>query len=176
MGASVKQVEFINKLLGMKRVPAPMRAHADNVIANPNVGWRVVSDLIDDLKLCEWAPREGAKPVPVLEAGTYAHGDVIMRVQISHTSGKPYAKVWTGSGWVYDSQAYRAHAADAVVIPLDQVLAIGVATGHCVCCARDLSDPLSIQAGIGPVCVKRYGTTREDVIAKRAERAELVPA
>ena len=177
MAASPKQVDYINKLLTMKTVPATLRAHAEDVLAKADtVAWRVVSDLIENLKYCPWVPREGQVAVPVLAAGTYAHGDVILRVQISRTSGKPYAKVWTGSGWEYDSQAYRAHAAHAVVIPLEQALAIGVATGHCVCCARDLTDPLSVEAGIGPVCVKDYGTTRADIIAARKRQLASVAA
>jgi len=33
----------------------------------------------------------------------------------------------------------------------------GHETGTCSICARTLSDPLSIQMGIGPVCAKRFG-------------------
>ena len=33
----------------------------------------------------------------------------------------------------------------------------GHETGTCSICARTLSDPLSIQMGIGPICAKRFG-------------------
>lgn len=33
-------------------------------------------------------------------------------------------------------------------------------TGRCSCCGRELTDPASIAAGIGPVCAKRFGFIR----------------
>jgi hypothetical protein len=33
----------------------------------------------------------------------------------------------------------------------------GKETGVCVCCGRELTDPKSIEAGIGPVCAKKWG-------------------
>jgi hypothetical protein len=33
----------------------------------------------------------------------------------------------------------------------------GRATGNCSCCGRELTDPASIAAGIGPVCAEKYG-------------------
>lgn len=176
MAASPKQIEFINKLIEKKVVPAPLREHADNVLAHAtDVSGRTVSSLIDDLKLCEWKFLAAAAALPVLEPGTYQDGEIIIRVQRNRQTGRPYAKVWNGSGWDYDGSAYRTHAASAVVIPLDRALAIGVATGHCVVCAIDLRDPVSVEAGIGPVCVKRYGTTREAIIEGRRQLA-LQPA
>ncbi len=29
--------------------------------------------------------------------------------------------------------------------------------GRCSCCGRDLVDPVSIRAGIGPICAERWG-------------------
>lgn len=37
---------------------------------------------------------------------------------------------------------------------LVQAKAAGVATGYCMKCARFLSDPVSVENGIGPVCAK----------------------
>lgn len=48
--------------------------------------------------------------------------------------GRPYAKVWTGTNCAYDGNAYRAHAATAVVVPLERAIEIGITTGHCACC------------------------------------------
>jgi hypothetical protein len=177
MAASPKQTEYINKLLATKIVPAPLRDHAGRVLANSASSWRIVSDLIDDLKLCDWKPREDAQPLPALEPGTYEHDGVIFRVQLNRETKRPYAKVWDGRSWFYDTQAYRQHAAGAVVIPLERVIEIGLATGHCVKCATNLRDPLSIEAGIGPVCVvKHYGTTREAIIEARKRELALQPA
>lgn len=36
----------------------------------------------------------------------------------------------------------------------------GKRTGRCCCCARELTDPVSVEMGIGPVCADRWGLTR----------------
>ena len=33
----------------------------------------------------------------------------------------------------------------------------GKRTGICCCCGRKLTNPASVEAGIGPICVQRYG-------------------
>lgn len=33
----------------------------------------------------------------------------------------------------------------------------GRATGNCACCGRKLTDPASVQLGIGPICADRFG-------------------
>lgn len=39
--------------------------------------------------------------------------------------------------------------------PVAAALAYGKETGSCACCGRELSDPVSIYGGIGPVCLER---------------------
>lgn len=41
--------------------------------------------------------------------------------------------------------------------PRKAALAHGHATGQCAVCARELTDPESVQRGIGPICAKRFG-------------------
>jgi hypothetical protein len=41
--------------------------------------------------------------------------------------------------------------------PLAEAVAHGKATGECSCCGRELTDPASIAAGIGPICAKKFG-------------------
>lgn len=41
--------------------------------------------------------------------------------------------------------------------PLEQAVAYGRQTGTCACCGRELTDPESIAAGIGPVCASKWG-------------------
>lgn len=47
----------------------------------------------------------------------------------------------------------KAIAAD----PLKAATAYGQATGACGCCGRELTDPSSIDAGIGPICATKWG-------------------
>lgn len=62
--------------------------------------------------------------------------------------------------WVYVSgaiHALRADHANGLLRPLDADHAgrIGRRTGRCIVCSRELTDPASIEAGIGPVCASR---------------------
>lgn len=41
--------------------------------------------------------------------------------------------------------------------PVEALKAHGIATGSCGCCGRELTDPESIQRGIGPICWARGG-------------------
>lgn len=41
--------------------------------------------------------------------------------------------------------------------PAAAIIAHGKLTGICGCCGRTLTDPASIEAGIGPVCAKKFG-------------------
>jgi hypothetical protein len=41
--------------------------------------------------------------------------------------------------------------------PLAAAVAYGRKTGSCSCCGRELTDPQSIAAGIGPICASHYG-------------------
>lgn len=41
--------------------------------------------------------------------------------------------------------------------PAAAIIAHGKLTGICGCCGRTLTDPDSIEAGIGPVCAKKFG-------------------
>ena len=50
-----------------------------------------------------------------------------------------------------------AQLRDALVDPLAGAVAYGRETGSCSCCGRELTDPVSIAAGIGPICAGRFG-------------------
>ena len=50
-------------------------------------------------------------------------------------------------------EVLRSAAAD----PLSAAVRYGRETGSCSCCGRELTDPASIAAGIGPVCAEKYG-------------------
>jgi hypothetical protein len=92
---------------------------------------------------------------PVTEPGVYRRGGKLYKVQLSKTSGLPYAKADVDGRWEYQAGAiYSLCAADRLT--LEQAKAIGKETGVCVMCSRDLSDPVSIAGGIGPVCEKRW--------------------
>lgn len=41
--------------------------------------------------------------------------------------------------------------------PVNQAIAYGKEYGVCALCGRDLSDPISVERGIGPICAERFG-------------------
>jgi hypothetical protein len=46
---------------------------------------------------------------------------------------------------------------DAAKDPLAAAVAYGRETGSCACCGRELSDPVSVERGIGPICADKFG-------------------
>jgi hypothetical protein len=102
-------------------------------------------------------PKPTAVAVAELEIGMYrvANGD-IYRVQRSRESGRLYAKKldWANNSFVYEAGALRVLTADDRMT-LDEAKAWGVETGICCVCSAFLTDPKSVEAGIGPVCARR---------------------
>ena len=41
--------------------------------------------------------------------------------------------------------------------PIQSAIAYGRQTGACACCGRELTDPASIERGIGPICAEKFG-------------------
>jgi hypothetical protein len=104
------------------------------------------------------APRKSGSASPrITEEGVYqnAEGD-IFRVQRSRESGNLYAKrlnVFEG-GFVYEQGALR-NITPSDRLSVEQAKALGVQYGFCVVCGILLTDPKSVEQGIGPVCIKR---------------------
>lgn len=46
--------------------------------------------------------------------------------------------------------------AEACADPLKEAIAYGRRTGVCACCGRELTDPVSIEQGIGPICLGKW--------------------
>lgn len=53
--------------------------------------------------------------------------------------------------------ATQARVVTTLADPKAAAIAYGVQTGSCSCCGRELTDPASIAAGIGPICAKKFG-------------------
>ena len=51
----------------------------------------------------------------------------------------------------------KAVILEAAADPLTAAVRYGRETGACSCCGRDLTNPDSIAAGIGPICREKYG-------------------
>jgi len=51
----------------------------------------------------------------------------------------------------------KAVLLEAASDPLTAAVRYGKETGSCSCCGRDLTNPQSIELGIGPICREKYG-------------------
>jgi hypothetical protein len=65
-------------------------------------------------------------------------------------------------GWVSDSATnlpseLAATVEAAAADPMAAAKLYGQQTGRCSCCGRELTDPSSIAAGIGPICADKFG-------------------
>ena len=110
------------------------------------------------------APKQ-AKPEPVAnpvtEAGMYRRDGLVYRVKQARGGGNFYALRYCpevigapGDRFVYTPGAIRLLSADDRM-SLAEAKALGHQFGQCCVCGAELTDPKSVEAGIGPVCAKR---------------------
>lgn len=90
---------------------------------------------------------------------------------LAPTSGKNAGAVYVKRGPDYQGKIMNGQflpastclpsTADAVVSvandPRGEAIKYGRTTGRCSCCGRELSDPVSVEMGIGPICADRWG-------------------
>lgn len=55
------------------------------------------------------------------------------------------------------SDDVKAVLLDAANDPLTAAIRYGKVSGECSCCGRELTDPQSIERGIGPICATKFG-------------------
>lgn len=146
--ASPRQISFLTSLASERDFDLASRNPAGLTV-------REASELIEFLLAM---PKPASRVAFVeLEVGMYRldNGD-IYRVQRSRESGRLYAKKldWANNTFVYEAGAMRVLTADDRMTLAD-AKAWGVETGICCVCSAFLTDPKSVEAGIGPVCAKR---------------------
>lgn len=132
-------------------------------------------------KLIAWAKPRASVPVPAIElpklfAVLQRHADFhVGSLKISRRNqdtlcwitdgGDVIGKIDGGVATVWESKCRIALTTrDAVVAllleleadPLEAAKKYGRESGRCCSCGRDLTDPASIEAGIGPVCAQKF--------------------
>jgi len=145
--ASEKQIAFLSTL-------ASERVH-ELAIDFAALTSGQASSLIETLL---GSPRKtGGSVERITEEGMYQNaGGDIFRVQTSRQSGNLYAKrldVFDG-GFIYEPGALR-NIKPSDRLSVEQAKALGVQYGFCIVCGILLTDPKSVEQGIGPVCIKR---------------------
>jgi hypothetical protein len=118
-----------------------------------------------------------------VEPGYYLLNDAPVVVVESKSSGRTYAKRLVLPEPGSNERARWEYAAGAVFdlagqspVTIEQAISWGHLHGYCIKCGVVLDDPasgfLSVQAGIGPVCVKKlFGITQTQLLARRAATA-----
>lgn len=163
---SDKQEAFIRTLLETRDVPDEKRA----VIGDPrSLDKKAATKVIEYLlglskKTGSVTPRTPStsntfrsQPLPsapsITDEGMYQSGNDIYRVQRSR-AGRLYAEQLTpGGSFVYIKGAvYNIRPEHRMSV--EQAKAYGLRYGRCCVCGKTLTDPASIQNGIGPVCAK----------------------
>jgi hypothetical protein len=145
----------------------------DDQIADPEFSTSAASKAIDDLKsrlsylkakAAVVSAREGSSS-PV-EPGFYIYNDDVYVVVHNRAKTNVYAKrmnLVTGS-WEYAPGAVSRLSERLTV---EQAAAMGHLHGICVCCGATLTDPESVERGIGPVCAKRLPTSATSLTGGR---------
>lgn len=117
-------------------------------------------------KAAEAKQDENGLDISGIPTGRYLAGDVQVNIQNVTKKGN-----WTG--WVFVKSVsddrlgsqkpgatyrgkYEAELKLIAADPLAAAIAFGRETGTCCCCGRTLTNPESIEAGIGPICATRF--------------------
>lgn len=178
--ATEKQVGFIVKLatergFGYDVTTDLLTSPRGEVLPTPLAKFskRDASALIDAFLKSPGKPKAApakaapAKSAPVkLDAGMYQVGDDIFKVQAGST-GNMYAKILVitpktneyGEIIKGKTTAKLVYASGAIFkikpehrMELDTAKAFGKKYGICCCCSALLTNPISVEEGIGPVC------------------------
>jgi hypothetical protein len=97
---------------------------------------------------------------PVTELGMYRKDGVVFRVKRSKQSGNLYAMRYNplapvkSERFVYERGGVFRLSADNRMT-LAEAQKAGHEFGICCVCGAELSDPVSVERGIGPICVQR---------------------
>ena len=87
---------------------------------------------------------------PITAPGMFEQAGVIYKVKESKT-GNLYAMVLRNGSFEYAAGMIR-RLRDEDRLTMETAKRYGRETGQCCCCARTLTNPDSIAAGIGPIC------------------------
>lgn len=173
---SPKQREYLLSLLDQREVPmetSDLLYKCLRISEDPEEFGMSMADasaMIDDLKMRpKKQPRyENARPAAPPtnvepKAGMYRRDNgEIVRVYLGQQSGFMLLKrlvedEHSEHGWAYEYVGRASYKlGNATPLPLEEAQKFGRMTGTCCVCARRLDVPESVEAGIGPVCAKRF--------------------
>lgn len=163
--ATPKQEMYANKLLRMCANTAALSLEQDGILkdflAAKVISKDEMSYLIGGLLKCDQKPK-----APQAAPGYYVgeHGEFV-NVVMNKAGTNTYAKVLNvtkekgqraKARWTY-APGVGAEVAHLTPLSLEEAKKFGHLNGVCIICCRALTDPESVEAGIGPVCAKKIG-------------------
>jgi len=152
-GASDAQANFIRSLWADKGMPGDVEAV---IAALPDK--RTASAMIDNLKSHE-SLRPERPQAAELEDGIYKIDGQVRKVYHTvHGNNTQVAKAWDEDSRSFEYVGKRGlkGLTPAHKMTLAEAVEFGSIYGICCNCSRTLTDEHSIEAGIGPVCAKRF--------------------
>jgi hypothetical protein len=106
-----------------------------------------------------------AKPADTIPDGIHVADGLVYRVRHAKSTGNQYAERLLreeerpnndDKPWLYVGRAPLHTLSADTLLTLDQARVHGKAYGACVKCGALLEDPVSVEAGIGPVCATKF--------------------
>lgn len=148
--ATEKQIKFRLSLIERKGI---VDITEDQVRA---AGTVAVSKMIDLMLQMPDKAIPAQRTTEPLVPGMYTKNGEVYKVQVSRESGRLYAKRLVGTSWEYAAGATRELTTEDRMT-LEQAKEYGKLTHVCCNCARELTNPDSIEQGIGPICAGKFG-------------------
>ena len=146
--ASDKQLAFLRKLLSERECDG-FTLPNDRPITSGEAS-KMIDMLMD-------APRKRSER-PQATPGYYLDGVTVYVVVANKAGTSTYAKrmvITNGKGkWVY-APGVGATLANMVPLTVEAAAALGKAHGTCMICGAELTDPVSVERGIGPICASK---------------------
>ncbi|HEY6020994.1 MAG TPA: DUF6011 domain-containing protein [Candidatus Paceibacterota bacterium] len=107
-----------------------------------------------------YAGNSAVKPssnLHAVDAGIYVVDDTVYKVQVSKSTGRPYAlrlviNAYGSADFVFESGLIKLIRPEHR-ISIEDAAEFGVRFGVCCQCGRTLTNPESIERGIGPICL-----------------------
>lgn len=159
-GITAKQIEFASKLATELGRPGHAFGHLTKKQASA-----LIDSLLAEVKVLRSQPKPKAAPVASdVTDGLYVLDGATVKIQHTredHT--RLYGKVWDTEAEAFEyapgmvAKLDRAlKAGTAHRMSLDEASAFGHLYGVCCVCSRELTDEVSIAAGIGPICARKF--------------------
>jgi hypothetical protein len=170
---SVKQVEYFKMLMSRKQLPA--NQFDTYTLLSPNWDKRAMTSAIQYLVSLPWIPYTPTPKAPTLPAdkidqGYYAVNDPIDGVLKFYQVRAPKQGKWAGYHFlsqvsgdnklsIRDKVERHRIFTEIAKDTLGALMRFGKEIGQCGHCRKQLTDEVSREFGIGPVCRTSYGAS-----------------